>query len=217
MYKLMKSRLYILVVLTVLFSCSTEEPSEGVSFVLDFNFDSEEKPLIISHDYQVGDILVFNGSDGSKIEIEVVDVVSGSNEYGGGAGWYTIQPYETDQLRISFEGTDSRYEQPFEMMYDFKFTQFGTFHMGLDFPYWNGRENWYNGSFNIRPLLSGERIEVELNNRSFGNVYTLSSGETRFEQWHQGHVPWSVNHALWDIDFGIIQFSDVNGIIYTVE
>ncbi|ALM21909.1 hypothetical protein AAT17_12015 [Nonlabens sp. MIC269] len=194
-------------------SCEEEqEESEIKDFRLYgpvYQFDEEQKDLIVKNVYDVGDCLTFVNDDELELQACVQRVNKGISQRGGTTGWYSIPRYQTEYSTIHFTIDDPRTSFETTLAYVADFSRFGNFNVKLLFSYYNNNATQFTDGVVLNGFFDQPEQVMTIGERTFYRVVEINSGTTLEYVDSNTNITVNVNKIWYDIDYGIIGFSTV--------
>lgn len=193
-----------------------------------YSFSAEERKLIISHDYEPNDVITYRNDLGEEIHFKVISAENGIEEYTSSWGSFwgsstSVYRENHDIARIQMEILENSNEGEYSKLNYVFSKRTNEFRGGLNFPMWNApdkrtiSEAVTNIDLVEESNLHG-RIAVEINGHLFERVYIISSETNEsITDSSFGILPQNINEFYYDDQFGIVQFKDIEGVVWKVQ
>ncbi|WP_298541311.1 hypothetical protein [uncultured Aquimarina sp.] len=214
--------LYFFVTLTLFIACSSDDDSPREPY---YQFNSDEKELIIDYDYAAGQKIIYKNQENETIEFNVISNeqrISESFSRGTFSGGGIFEhSYDDKIIRIEIidncigsglTGDRTKLNYIFSKKDD-------EFNNGINFPLWNVLSSSFIDDL-INPINifmtefnNTQTSEMMINGHLFTNVITVNSGSSENDNflYCDFMMQKNVNQIFYDYDFGIVQFNDVHG------
>ena len=210
--------------LLLLVSCSLNQEQADANIPY-YTFNNQDRSLIINYPYTQGQIIRYVNQNGDVLHFRVLENQTSKNasysegSLSGGSG--ILENYY-DGKTIRFEILENPSTEPYAMANYIFSKNNNALNTGINFPLWNlplfSFIDEIQNAVNI--FLNQESVTSTLtvNGHQFDKVIILSSdsddsnNDSRF-----GPLLQNVNKLWYDYDFGIIQFKDINDILWSVE
>ena len=212
--------LYGLFVCIVLISCSIDDVNND-SYHTYYQFNEHNNNLIISYDYQVGQIITYRNQFGEELNFKVIlNETKKSGDYSSGFFSGSVLNHYYDSKRILFEILENdNYGYNYGLIGYMFSRNSDIFRNGVNLPMWNISnstfidEIQYPINIPMRDYNNQTKTEVIINGKIFENVVIVESGsnEEEFFNNNYGTIPKRVNKLYYDYEFGIIRFDDIDG------
>lgn len=174
-----------------------------------YQFNEEQKDLIVKNVYDVGDCISFVNDDELELQACVQRVNKGISQRGGTTGWYSIPRYQTEYSTIHFTIEDPRTSFETTLAYVADFSRFGNFNVKLLFSYYNNNATQFTDGVVLNDFFDQPEQVMTIGERTFYRVVEINSGTTlEYVDLHT-NITVNVNKIWYDIDYGIIGFSTV--------
>lgn len=174
-----------------------------------YQFDEEQKDLIVKNVYDVGDCISFVNDDELELQACVQRVNKGISQRGGTTGWYSIPRYQTEYSTIHFTIDDPRISFETTLAYVADFSRFGNFNVKLLFSYYNNNATQFTDGVVLNGFFDQPEQVMTIGERTFYRVVEINSGTTLEYVDSHTNITVNVNKIWYDIDYGIIGFSTV--------
>ncbi len=174
-----------------------------------YQFDEEQKDLIVKNVYDVGDCISFVNDDELELQACVQRVNKGISQRGGTTGWYSIPRYQTEYSTIHFTIDDPRTSFETTLAYVADFSRFGNFNVKLLFSYYNNNATQFTDGVVLNGFFDQPEQVMTIGERTFYRVVEINSGTTLEYVDSHTNITVNVNKIWYDIDYGIIGFSTV--------
>ena len=174
-----------------------------------YQFDEEQKDLIVKNVYDVGDCISFVNDDELELQACVQRVNKGISQRGGTTGWYSISRYQTEYSTIHFTIDDPRTSFETTLAYVADFSRFGNFNVKLLFSYYNNNATQFTDGVVLNGFFDQPEQVMTIGERTFYRVVEINSGTTLEYVDSHTNITVNVNKIWYDIDYGIIGFSTV--------
>ncbi|WP_338349963.1 hypothetical protein [Nonlabens tegetincola] len=208
-------KILLLLCFTMILAASCEEVQEE-SEIKDvrlygpvYQFDEEQKDLIVKNVYDVGDCISFVNDDELELQACVQRVNKGISQRGGTTGWYSIPRYQTEYSTIHFTIDDPRTSFETTLAYVADFSRFGNFNVKLLFSYYNNNATQFTDGVVLNGFFDQPEQVMTIGERTFYRVVEINSGTTLEYVDSHTNITVNVNKIWYDIDYGIIGFSTV--------
>lgn len=215
---------FLIVSIGVVFfaGCSTDSNEDRYPY---YKFNSEDELLIIKYNYVPDQVITYKNQFGEEIQFKVnLNERKKRGYYSqgtfSGGGGILENYYDSKIIRIEIienqgiaggSGDYSAVNYVFSKNAD-------EFNYGLNFPMWNVtlfsfiNEIQDNVNIYLSNYNHGTRISSMINGHLFENVIIIDSeSEESKNSSLFGPLIQNVNQILYDYDFGIIQFNDIDG------
>jgi hypothetical protein len=213
-----------LLILITIVSCSSDD-GEFTSNLPYYQFAESDRELMIDYAYAEGDILKYTNQDNETIELRVTEIVERkANEYSrgtfSGGGGILQSHYDTKiiTLEIYQEGSEVC-----DGRVNYIFSKSGNkLKIGFHFSLWNKSPSTFIDSvergsvhgFVRNPFLRLYQ-EMEINGIMYGKVmHFKSNSENPYNYYSDSEI--FVNEAHYDLNFGIVQFLDINDKLWVL-
>lgn len=213
----------ILAVLTLV-SCQTDDSTERDYPY--YQFEETDQKFIISHDYKEGDILVYKNEDNESLHLEVVEVTVrkarevSQGTFSGGGG-HTLAYFDSKIIRLEIIENGMNYSCCDQINYVFS-KRGDTFRMGFKFPLWNQSSSSFIDEVQnpvdvtINHQYGHTYQNINLDGVNYDEVLIFQS-ETPDRLYNDStNTDILVNEIFYDLDFGIIQFKDIDGKLWSL-
>ena len=208
-----------LIVLLLLMSCTKDEDS-GIDYPY-YKFSETEQSYLISNNYQIGNVLTYKNQNNETLNLKVIESDElKSSQYSPGTFSTTGNELESyfDRKIIRLEIVENgiNYSCCDQINYVFSKSN-NEFKFGLKFPLWNKQSSTiidaiqYPIDIQINNLSVSPLEPLEIENTTYNRVLLLES-ESIEELNASTNLEIFVNQIYYDIDFGIVQFNDLNGM-----
>ncbi|WP_157546913.1 hypothetical protein [Nonlabens tegetincola] len=174
-----------------------------------YQFNEEQKDLIVKNVYDVGDCISFVNDDELELQACVQRVNKGISQRGGTTGWYSIPRYQTEYSTIHFTIDDPRTSFETTLAYVADFSRFGNFNVKLLFSYYNNNATQFTDGVVLNGFFDQPEQVMTIGERTFYRVVEINSGTTLEYVDSHTNITVNVNKIWYDIDYGIIGFSTV--------
>lgn len=174
-----------------------------------YQFDEEQKDLIVKNVYDVGDCISFVNDDELELQACVQRVNKGISQRGGTTGWYSIPRYQTEYSTIHFTIDDPRTSFETTLAYVADFSRFGNFNVKLLFSYYNNNATQFTDGVVLNGFFDQPEQVMTIGERTFYRVVEINSGTTLEYVDSHTNITVNVNKIWYDIDYGIVGFSTV--------
>ncbi|GAK98233.1 hypothetical protein JCM19294_867 [Nonlabens tegetincola] len=174
-----------------------------------YQFDEEQKDLIVKNVYDVGDCISFVNDDELELQACVQGVNKGISQRGGTTGWYSIPRFQTEYSTIHFTIDDPRTSFETTLAYVADFSRFGNFNVKLLFSYYNNNATQFTDGVVLNGFFDQPEQVMTIGERTFYRVVEINSGTTLEYVDSHTNITVNVNKIWYDIDYGIIGFSTV--------
>ena len=174
-----------------------------------YQFDEEQKDLIVKNVYDVGDCISFVNDDELELQACVQRVNKGISQRGGTTGWYSIPRYQTEYSTIHFTIDDPRTSFETTLAYVADFSRLGNFNVKLLFSYYNNNATQFTDGVVLNGFFDQPEQVMTIGERTFYRVVEINSGTTLEYVDSNTNITVNVNKIWYDIDYGIIGFSTV--------
>lgn len=217
----MKNFLTIIILVLTITSCERNEES-----TLDYpyyQFSESEKNLLVNNNYEIGDILTYRNQNNETLNFRVIESEEKkANQYSpstfSGGGGNLEAYYDMLILRLEIIENGTNYSCCDQINYIFSKSN-NLFKFGFKFPLWNKHSSTIidDSHFPIDVQLSNLNLNqletLEIENTIYNRVILLQSESTE-EINDSTNLEIFVNEVFYDIDFGIVQFNDLNGMVW---
>lgn len=204
--------------------CSTSSSQEDQ--VPHYRFSSADLAQIIQYPYTPGQQLTYSNANGETLHFRVLSNTTkkrgtySQGTFSGGGG--ILQSYYDSKV-IRLEIIENQAASPYEqVIYIFSKSE-NQFKNGIRFPIWNF-ENYsfvdeIDQPFNINliPYNYSTPTTISINGRSFSTVAINSQNTSPLLNSGGGALPNSIRKVDYDFSFGIVQFEDINGVLWKVN
>ncbi len=218
--KTLKKLIFVLI-LACLYSCSSDTPRESVPY---FRFTESDRQKIINHDYQQGQTITYKNQDGVFLHFEILEVADDKvNQYSpstfSGGGGLLESSYDRKAIRFSVSENDGITEgEQGTYLFTKKNDQLT---IAFNLPMWNltnaimAEEQYVtNIVIDLSAYSIGQRT---VDGHLFSKVLTINSATENVPVNAVGALPNNVHKIFYDLEFGIIEFHDLDGNTWTVQ
>jgi hypothetical protein len=207
-----------------LVSCS-KEPEDNHPY---YKFNDSDLNLIINYNYIENQIITYENQFGEKLHFKVMsNIFKKESKYSGSGfvGSYSSLDYYYDSkiVRLEIVENESNYRYN-QVIYNFSKSQ-NIFKNTLNNPIWNTESSstFYDDvdrPFNIELNIynSNNKIQLNINGHTFNKIVEINSNNntTTFPPIYGALLTKNVNKVLYDYDFGIVEFEDIDGKVWKV-
>ena len=216
-----KSFLIISVLFITLIDCQSDD-NNGLDYPY-YEFTEAENNFIINHNYQNGIILKYKNQDNQTIQFKVVEIIEEkANQYSSGTfsgGGGILEAYfDRKIIRLEIIENGTNYSCCDQINYVFSKRE-NVFKFGFKFPLWNKPSSIFIDEvqnpidIQISSQNNYEYEVFELNNITYDKVIKFQS-DLNDEYNSSTNLEIFVNEVFYDLNFGIIQFKDINGKLW---
>jgi hypothetical protein len=214
----------ILTVFTVV-SCSTDD-NENESNHPYYQFSASDRDLMIDYDYKEGDVLTYKNQDNELLQFRVVEVIERkAREYSrgtfSGGGGILLSYYDSKiiKLEINQVGEDDLCCDQVNFIFS---KNDDTLRFGIHFSLWNKSTSTFidsseRGSVHISVNNPYERLyqTMTINGITYDKVMHFES-DTDDPYNYYSDLSIYANEVFYDLNFGIVQFKDVEGKLWSL-
>ena len=191
-----------------------------------YSFNDEDTSLIINYNYVPEQIITYTNEQGGTLGFKVIENETRKKEYRSrgtfsGGGGLLENYYDSKIIRFEIIENPSS-EQYAKVNYIFSKNK-DILTNGLNFPMWNvplysyidehqNSVNIFLKEYNALPTSS-----LSINGHLFNKVITIDSNSDQSTNNSTfGPLTQNVNEIVYDYDFGIIQFKDINDTLWSL-
>lgn len=217
----MRKTLSIVVLFIIFMNCQNND-DDGLDYPY-YEFSEADNNLIINHNYENETILTYKNQDGQTLHFKVVEVLEGKNNqysigtFSGGGG--SLEAYfDRKIIRLEIVENEINYLCCDQINYIFSKRE-NVFKFGFKFPLWNKFSSTFIDEvqnpidIQINNQNNYDFEVLELNNVIYNRVIKFQSNLTD-EYNRSTNLEVFVNEVFYDLNYGIIQFKDVDGMIW---
>lgn len=205
-------------------SCSKEDNINRTPY---YRFDSNDQKNMVSYNYTPNQVIVYENQLGNKMHFRVTanttkkygDYSSGT--FSGGGGGILESYYDAKIIRLEVVENEANFIAE-QVSYIFSKNE-NNFKSALKFPIWNVSNSYIMDEgdrpfdIDLRPFNDDQKIEITINGNIFKEVIMVESGsDVAAPNAFGALLPNNINQLYYDFNFGIIQFSDIDGDIWKV-
>ena len=205
-------------------SCSKENNDDGVTY---YKIVDNDKNNIINYNYVPNQTITYENQFGEKLHFKVIS--NTTKKYGdysngtfSGGGGILESYYDSKIIRLEIVENEANFIAE-QLIYVFSKSE-NNFKNSINFPIWNIGENTFldeiDRPFNVslRNLNNSSKIEMNVNGHLFKKVVEINSSSIVELPiyFYGGLLQNNVNKIYYDFEFGIIQFSDIEGKIWKI-
>lgn len=218
----MRTTTHILLCLLLLFyACGKEDTETNY-----YRFTEEDRNYIISHNYQNGDVLTYKNQHNQSLQLRVVESKTtkakqtSKGTFSGGGGLFEAY-YDRKIIRLEMVNNEADNDETDEVIYVFSKRE-NTFTAGIRFPLWNKFSAAFVDQINtavdlvFNVELNHKQETINLNNKTFKKVVQFDSNLNDAYN-DSSNIEIYVNQIFYDLEFGIIQFVDIDGKTWKLD
>ena len=207
-------------------SCSLDLNQENTEAPY-YTFNNQDRSFMINYQYVAGQTIPYVNQSGDTLHFRVLENQTSKNaSYSDGSlsgGEGLLENYYDSKI-IQLEILENPSTEPYALVNYIFSKNNNTLNTGINFPMWNlplfSFIDEIQNSVNIftNQYQGQTTSSVSINGHQFNKVITIntnsndSGNDDRF-----GPLLQNVNEILYDYDFGIIQFKDINDTIWRVD
>ena len=211
----MRTPTHILLCLLLLFyACGKEDTETNY-----YRFTEEDRNYIISHNYQKGDVLTYKNQHNQMLQLRVIETKTtkakqySKGTFSGGGGLFEAY-YDRKIIRLEIINNEADNAEKDYVVYVFSKRE-NILWTGIKFPLWNKFSAAFIDQINtpIDITLSdglSHKETIKLNNKVFKKVVQFDSNLNDAYN-NSSNIGIYVNQIFYDLEFGIIQFVDIDG------
>ena len=205
-------------------SCSLDLNQENTDAPY-YTFNNQDRSFMINYQYVVGQTIPYVNQSGDTLHFRVLENQTSKNaSYSDGSlsgGEGLLENYYDSKI-IQLEILENPSTEPYAMANYIFSKNNNVLNTGINFPMWNlplfSFIDEVQNSVNIFINQDQETTTLTINGHQFNNVIKLISNSTNSNNDSRfGPLSQNVNELWYDYDFGIIQFKDINDILWSVE
>lgn len=205
-------------------SCTKENSDDGKTY---YKFSNIDNSNIINYNYVPNQIIIYENQNGDQLRFKVIsNIAKKEGQYSGSSfvGSYSSLDYYYDSkiIRLEIIENQNNYRED-QIIYNFSKSD-NIFKNAINFPIWNiSNSTFYDEidrPFNISLFTynSVNKIQMTINGHLFNKVVEINSSNNSILQLNYGGLlPKNVNKLFYDYEFGIIEFTDIEGKIWKVK
>ena len=205
-------------------SCSLDLNQENTDAPY-YTFNNQDRSFMINYQYVAGQTIPYVNQSGDTLHFRVLENQTSKNaSYSDGSlsgGEGLLENYYDSKI-IQLEILENTSTEPYAMANYIFSKNNNVLNTGINFPMWNlplfSFIDEVQNSVNIFINQDQETTTLTINGHQFNNVIKLISNSTNSNNDSRfGPLSQNVNELWYDYDFGIIQFKDINDILWSVE
>jgi hypothetical protein len=185
-----------------------------------YQFNNDDEKLIINYNYTTDQIITYRNQFNEELNFKVISNERKKSRYFVGAtfsGGGTLRNYYDSKI-IRMEILENQnYEDNGLINYVFSKNS-DNLKNGVNFPMWNIPDFTFIDEIQnptniiITDFNNQAKTQMTINNHLFENVVIIESGsDDEYLNSSYGTIIKNVNMILYDYDFGVIQFNDIEG------
>ena len=205
-------------------SCSLDLNQENTDAPY-YTFNNQDRSFMINYQYVAGQTIPYVNQSGDTLHFRVLENQTSKNaSYSDGSlsgGEGLLENYYDSKI-IQLEILENPSTEPYALVNYIFSKNNNVLNTGINFPMWNlplfSFIDEVQNSVNIFINQDQETTTLNINGHQFNNVIKLISNSTNSNNDSRfGPLSQNVNELWYDYDFGIIQFKDINDILWSVE